>query len=118
MNVKRTEPGFGMAVIRDPRTPKVNTYIDKMLSKRSRTAYDKIVVAEVKNPIDVYVSVHKNDNKYKFVSEVGGKTFEENFFFGPIATLKRAVKYARKQHMEQKKINDSWGKGDIRVSLD
>lgn len=106
MNVNSIDPSFGMAVRRNPRTPAVNTYIDKLMSESTRAKYNKIVAAEQDNPLDVYVSLHTQGNKCKFVAEAGGKIYKENFLYGPISTLKRAVKFSRAQYAEQKITKD------------
>ena len=109
MDIKRVEPSFGMAVRRNPGTPAINGYL-KNLSGRTIGKLRKIIYAERENPIDVYMGAYgPSERKLRFIAEVGGKRFKENFFFGPVTTLKRAIKLSRKIRQKQEHINSAWG---------
>ena len=95
MEIKKVEPVFGMAVRRHPKTPAINDYL-KNLAGRKLSIFRKVIRNELHNPVDVYMGIMDSGKKAKFFVEVNGEKFIENFFFGPISTLKMGVNYARK----------------------
>ena len=110
MDVKRVGPSFGMAVRRNPGLPETAAYIEQQ-SGKTISRLRKIIRAELKNPVDIYIGAYRPaGKKLQFVAEVGDKKFKENFFFGPVSTLKKAAKYAQKLYAEQLITQKHWGK--------
>ena len=112
MEVKRIEPSFGM-VIKNPRTPYINAYLDSLPARTAKKIIN-LSATEMENKVPVYLTMIMKYCKPKFAVEVGDKIFKENFLQGPITTLKRGIKYARKLNREQEAVNNAWG--DTKIS--
>lgn len=62
---------------------------------------DKYLAKLAKNKTSAEVYVGCDPSKPKIFAEVGGKTFKENFFFGPVSVLKKALKLSNKLDVQK-----------------
>ncbi|MBR6099127.1 hypothetical protein IKP85_05205 [bacterium] len=113
MEVKRVEPSFGL-VLKHPKSTAIDTYMRDLPRDLRRKMYS-LIDSDKENKLSTYLDVIGKWPFCRLSAEVGGKTFKENIFWGPVSTLRRALKYSRKQNAEQQAINQAWGNANINV---
>ena len=92
MEIKSTSPNFGMAVVK---TKKAERYLNRL-------PYNKAIEIKVMEmdcahqKVDAYVSTIEKNGKERLKVEVGHKTFIENFFRGPLKTMRKSIKFLNK----------------------
>lgn len=60
-------------------------------------------LAKRKTPTEIYVAGDVLD-KPKIYAEVAGKTFKENFFYGPHSIVKKVLKYVNKLEKQEQEV--------------
>ena len=92
MNTNQSTPRFGMAV----KASHLRNYKFRHFKPEDHMAYDIIVNRQKRNPCNIHVNTVKKFGRERLQAKVGGKTFVENIFRGPIKTLLKAEKEANK----------------------
>lgn len=81
-----------------PNYQKIEYVLATKLGYRGCVKADKLLEKLAANQVHTDVYLGGNMKKPKIYAEVAGKTFKENFFFGPLTVLKRALKKSNEEN--------------------
>ncbi len=112
MEIKAVQQNFGMAMVK---TKQAERFINRLPYDNAMEV--KLMEMDSKhNPIDFYVSTIEKNGKEKIKVEAGHKTFVQNFFRGPLKTIRKGMEFANKLNHEQQ-IQNELTKGMARPTL-
>lgn len=92
INSKQSTPQFCMAL----KASHLRHYKLRYFKPEDYVTYDIISCRQKNNPYNIMISTVKKFGRERLQAKIGGKTFVENIFRGPIKTLLKAEKEADK----------------------